>query len=146
MFRLRRGGFVRWVVMVSALLSLFAVSIRGHRKLSQGKNETAAIASLRSISEAMEEWSAGRNSHSYADASLSELAQSYPRYIDGELGKGMKEGYTFTLLPVSDYEYFCLATPLSQGITGTRIFRITASGIVEEKVAERWHPVENDRR
>lgn len=147
MLRLGRRGFERRVetiiiVFIVATIIFLVLAFFSQKKLGRRDNEAAAIASLKAINTAMEKWSASQNPPSYSGASLSALAQACPSYIDAKLDKGIKEGYSFTLLPISDDEYICIAIPLSQGKSGTRTFRVTQSGTVEVKVAEYWHPAE----
>lgn len=145
--RLSRSGFERSneiifiIVIVAALFFSITVAIHGKRELSQPENEAAAITSLKAINAAMEKWDSRQATPSYLGASLPVLAHAYPSYIDAELVKGIKKGYVFTLLPISHNEYICIATPLSQGVTGKRIFRINESGIVEVKTDGNWDPI-----
>lgn len=147
MLRLGGRGFGRHVeiiiivAIVATIFFLVAVVI-GQKKLDRRQNEAAAIASLKAINTAMEKWSASQAPPSYSGASLSALTQAYPTYIDAELAKGIKEGYSFTLFTISDYEYICIAIPLSQGVTGIRTFCITESGVVKANAAKDWQPVE----
>lgn len=145
--RLGRRGFepgVEIIIIVSVvaiLIFLVAGALHEQRKLVLSENESAAIASLKAINTAMEKWYSRQVTPSYSSASLPTLAHAYPSYIDAELVKGIKKGYSFILLPVSHNEYICIAIPLSQGVAGNRIFRVTESGIVEVKTDGNWDPI-----
>lgn len=145
MLRLGRKGFGRRVeliiitVIAAALFFFITGAFYDQRRLSQSENESCAIETLKAINAAMGEWRISQTPPSYSEASLPALAQVYPSYVDSGLGKGTKDGYTFTLFPMSRNKYLCVATPLSHGASGTRIFRITESGAIEVSGAEDWY-------
>lgn len=111
-------------------------------KPSIDESRVSAIISLKNIGEAMKAWAMSQVPPTYIGTSLSELGVKYPNTIDEELATGIKDGYVFMLLPLSDYEYFCLAIPKSGNKTGSKSYRITESGIVEEEALEGWIPVQ----
>jgi len=130
------------VVLLLAVIGLVIFLIL--QAPDQQENEEKAIASLRQIHQAVEDFSRVDKESGLQGLTLQILSEADPPYIDKGLGKGIKDGYVFMLLPLSRRHYICFATPLSEGRTGSRVFRITTSGKVEVDIGEgdEWKTVE----
>lgn len=129
----RRKGFtlVEIMIVVAIIALLAAIAIPNLLRARHNANEAAAIGSLRTISTACESFRAAQTPPSYP-ASLAILGAppSGPPYIDTNLAAGVKQGYTFAYAPALPNNYTCTATPQQAGVTGTRIFAVTASGVI----------------
>jgi len=132
MKKLRKKGFtlVEIMIVVAIIALLAAIAIPNLLRARHNANEAAAQASLRTISSACESF-LGANDE-YPD-DLATLADEVPPYIDDVLAGGERQGYEF------DYElgddgltYTCTAAPINEGVTGTRIFEVTESGVIAE--------------
>lgn len=124
------------MIIACALILLAFIITNNLSKARRNTNETYAIESLKAISAAMENWRL--YNQTYATATLENLAKQDPSYVDDKLAKGIKGGYSFMLMPLSADEYMCIATPLSEKRTGTKIFRITEKGTIEFAGDNNW--------
>jgi len=127
----RRKGFtlVEIMIVVAIIALLAAIAIPNLLRARHNANEAAAIGSLRTISTACESFRAAQTPPSYP-ASLAALGAAVPPYIDTNLAAGTKQGYTFVYAPALPNNYTCTGTPQQAGVTGTRIFQVTASGVI----------------
>ena len=138
MKRLGKKGFtlVEIMIVVAIIALLAAIAIPNLLRARHNANETAGIASLRTISTAMESWRAGKTPATYAGASLVNLAGAIPPYIDGALGASdpsKKQGYIFTLTIIAgtgNQQYTCAAHAEVYHTTGTRAFIVDESGVI----------------
>ncbi len=138
MKRLGKRGFtlVEIMIVVAIIALLSAVAVPNLLRARHNANETAVIASLRTISTAMESWRGAQTPATYSGASLVNLAGATPPYIDGALGAadpGTKHGYTFTLTIIAgtgNQQYTCAAHPAAYRSTGTRAFIVDESGVI----------------
>ncbi|HRZ67212.1 MAG TPA: type II secretion system protein [Candidatus Omnitrophota bacterium] len=127
-----RKGFtlVEIMIVVAIIALLAAIAIPNLLRARHNANEAAAIASLRTISTAMESYRAAQTPPTYVAGTLANLAAANPPYIDATLGTGTKQGYTFALVIASANQYTCTATPVTANVTGTRVFVVTESGVI----------------
>lgn len=127
----RRGGFtlVEIMIVVGIIILLAAFAIPNFVRMRVNANEGAAIASMRSISTAMQNFRTG-SSPPVFPAQINLLSSAIPPYIDSELGSGIKQGYAFVFSAVSGGDtYTCTATPQS-AFSGTRTFVVTEGGVI----------------
>lgn len=127
----KRGFTLVEIMIVVAIISLLAaIAIPNLLRAKHNANESAAIHSLATIREVMESYYFTQTPPSYSGASLSNLANMTPPYIDERLGTGQKQGYSFLLFMFPGpgtrcHRYFCMASPLQSYVTGTRQFLYT---------------------
>jgi len=127
-----RKGFtlVEIMIVVAIIILLAAIAIPNLLRARHNANEAAAIASLRTLSSAMESFRAAQTPAAYPSV-LTTLSGATPPYIDTQLGGGTKQGYTFGLSGVSGgNSYTITAGPQSTGVTGTRVFIVDESGVI----------------
>ncbi len=131
MKRLGKKGFtlVEIMIVVAIIALLAAIAIPNLLRARHNANESAAIATLRTISTAEESYRAVQNPNTYG--TLAQLAAAVPPYIDATLATGTKQGYTFIMTgaPAAN-TYTCTATPQTVGTTGTRIFTVDQTGVI----------------
>jgi len=128
---LGKKGFtlVEIMIVVAIIALLAAIAIPNLLRARHNANETAAIGSMRTISTACESFRAAQSPVTYP-ANLAALSGAAPPYIDATLGTGTKQGYNFAYVLVSANQYTCTATPVTVGVTGTRIFFVDESGVI----------------
>lgn len=134
MRRLGKKGFtlVEIMIVVAIIILLAAIAIPNLLRARHNANESAAIAGLRTISTACESWRAATTPPSYPTAAqgLAALGAAVPPYIDNTLAGGTKQGYTYAYVFGDANTYTCTATPVTVGVTGTRIFFVDQSGVI----------------
>ena len=131
MMRSKKKGFtlVEIMIVVAIIALLAAIAIPNLLRARHNANETAAIASLRTISTACESFRAAQTPTTYP-ANLAALSGAVPPYIDATLGGGAKQGYNFAYALVGANQYDCGASPITAGVTGTRNFAVDEQGVV----------------
>lgn len=128
---LGKKGFtlVEIMIVVAIIALLAAIAIPNLLRARHNANETAAIGSMRTISTACESYRAAQSPVTYP-ADLATLGGAAPPYIDATLATGTKQGYSFVYVLVDANQYTCTASPVTSGVTGTRIFFVDESGVI----------------
>lgn len=127
-----KSGFtlVEIMIVVAIIILLAAIAIPNLLRARHNANEAAAIASCRTLSSAFESYRAAQTPPAYP-AALATLSGATPPYIDATLGGATKQGYTFAVSGVSGgASYTVTAAPQTAGVTGTRTFVVTHSGVI----------------
>ncbi len=123
-------GFVAFALLLaigatSVVGALYPCGFQGYRA-----NESSAIASLKTIVTAEEQYKSDAGRGVYA--SLTQLSATTPQYLDSVLGAGKKSGYSFTLTvgtPAAE-NWTAVGFPTSPGKTGDRRFFVDFSGVI----------------
>lgn len=121
---------VEIMVIITIIATLAAIAIPSFLRARIHANETAAIASLRTISTACVGFRSIQSPLSYP-GNLSDLSTAVPPYIDPILGTGTKQGYNFDYNLVDANQYTCTASPITQNVTGIRTFFLDESGVIK---------------
>ncbi len=140
--RSKKRGFtlVEIMIVVAIIVLLAAIAIPNLLRARLNANEATAIATMRTLSTAMESYRAAQTPPSYP-ANLSILNTSTPPYIDSALATGNKSGYTFTLSAGTN-TYTVTGTPQSVNVTGSRSFFVDSSGVVRVGTNSTGLPIE----
>ena len=128
--QIKQKGFtlVEIMIVVAILALIVSISVPTLLRLKHNANESAAQASLRIVSGACESWLSNNTTY---PATLLQLSGAIPPYIDAVLSSGAIQGYGIIYtLGVSGLTFTAIATPTAIGVTGTRVFTITESGVI----------------
>ena len=132
--RIRGFTLVEIMVVVTIVAILAALSIPNLLRARHNADETAAIACMRAISTACENYRSSQTPTNYP-VDLNTLASANPPYIDTALANATraataKQGYYYTFSRANEDQYTCLSTPKLSGVTGTRIFYVDETGVI----------------
>ena len=120
---------VEIMIVVAIIALIAAVAIPNMLRARHNADETAAIASCRTLVSSFESWRANQTPLSYP-ADLGVLSAANPPYIDTVLSSGTKQGYSFTYAFGSANTYTLNADPVTSGVTGTRGFFVDQTGVI----------------
>lgn len=116
------------MIAVAILSVLVMLAIPNFLRTRMVSNETAALASLKTIYNACQLYYAN-NSDTYP-STLEDMSTSNPPYIDSVLAGGRKQGYLF-VYSSADADHFTVnANPISPGRTGERYFYMNEAGTI----------------
>jgi type IV pilus assembly protein PilA len=142
----KNGGFslIELLIVVAIILIIAAIAIPSFLRSRMAANESAAVASLRTLNTAQVSYNSAYPSVGYA-ASLPALGgtsctppnSTGACLIDTALAGGLKSGYTFTLSNVSgtpNSTYSFIATPVVWNYSGIRYFCTFADAVVRSSM------------
>jgi prepilin-type N-terminal cleavage/methylation domain-containing protein len=142
----RQPGFsaVELVVAIAILLVIAAIAIPNLLQSNLSENESSAVASLRSLNSACENYARLYGGY---PLSLSNLGPGTPAssassdLIDSVLASGTKDGYFFAYTPGASgvsgnvLSYSVTANPVTPGTSGRRRFFTDQSGTIRANTA-----------
>jgi len=144
-----KSGFTLIEIMfvVAILLVMVNLTIPNIQRSRMNANEQAAISGLRTLSTAMDTYLDTFNAY---PPNLTALTNN-PAFIPNALVTNCSavgglvdqyHGYQYCYTRIANTEYNCSAIPRTANVTGTRSFRVTKSGVIEQLQGAAWTPME----
>jgi len=126
--RNRKGlGFIAIMIIIALVALFLRVGIEQLMQINIAQNESSAVASLKLISTALENFA--KNNHGVFPSSISVLTSSRPAYLESDyFTQSSLKGYSYNCLRVDTSGYSCVASPSKCRITGKQVFTITTGG------------------
>lgn len=123
----KKNGFtlVEILVVVGIIALLAAIAIPNLLRAKVNANETSARATLKAISNSLENYAVLNNVY---PSNTSALIGASPPYLNADYFTGTHNGYTFSAT-LADYSYSVQASPVSVN-TGTASFTIATGGVL----------------
>ena len=126
------------ITIVIALMALFLrIAVERIIKITISQNESGALATLKLISTALENYA--KNNVGIYPVSLSVLTQTRPPYLDKDyITLSPFKGYAYSFSRLEPYSYSCQAAPVQCNLTGRTIYTIIAGGsLMSEECAKK---------
>lgn len=134
---MRRGfTLVEIMIVVATIASLAAIAIPNLLRARLTVNESAAQATLRTISAALETYAAANNG-AYPTSPEGEavLTDATPPYLNTAYDGQTMQGYTYTYtLDASGATYSIQAAPVAYGVSGNNTYTITSGGVLSSGI------------
>jgi prepilin-type N-terminal cleavage/methylation domain-containing protein len=133
---MNRKGFtlVEIMIVVAIIALLAAIAIPNLLRARLNANEAAAQSTLKTVGSAAESYRAAQTIPQYP-ANSGDMTGATPPYCDqGIFAAAGRQGYIFTYNPLAvaglNQRYVAAAEPITDGVTGSRVFAITDSGVL----------------
>lgn len=125
-----KGQSVITITIVVAIIALFLrIAIEQLIQINIQQNESNALATLKLISTALENYA--KNNVGVFPASLSVLTQTTPPYLNKDyITESPFKGYSYSFVRLEPYSYSCRALPVKCKLTGKKIFSISTDGLL----------------
>jgi prepilin-type N-terminal cleavage/methylation domain-containing protein len=138
-------SLIELLIVVAIILVIAAIAIPSYLRSRIAANESAAVASIRTLNTAMISYNSAYPTVGYA-ATLGALAgttcappdSTSACLVDTQLGGGLKNGYTFTLSNVTgtpNATYTVVGAPVLPNGSGIRYFCSFQDGVVRFSMA-----------
>ena len=117
---------IELMIVVAIIAIIAAIAIPNLIIARKMANEASAIASMRTLSSASEQY---RNRFDSFPVTTPLATLETTGYVDSNLGGGSKSGYDFVYVGTAT-TWTCTAAPTTFGSTGKRYFFVDESGVI----------------
>ena len=126
--RNKKGLSFVTIMIIIALSALgLRIMIEQVMRMTVAQNESSALASLKLISTAIENYA--KDSQGNFPSNLTVLTKTSPPYLDQDyIAKSSIKGYSYSCTQFGVSGYSCSASPVKCGITGKLAYTITTGG------------------
>ena len=131
---------IELMIVVAIIAIIAAIAIPNLLRARLASNESAAIGALRTVSSAEASFQSSAavdadNDGTGEYASLVQMSNAVPPFVDEVLGNGQKSGYFFTTTTsgtanTDEVQWAAQANPISFGQSGNRTFYVDESGVL----------------
>ena len=137
MRKMNRKGFtlVEIMIVVAIIALLAAIAIPNLLRARLNANESAAIATMQTLSSALQSFQAANPATGFPATLVGLAPAGEPPYVDGTLAVAApsRQGYNFTYVVVAGVpavQYHVYGGPITANVTGIRGFYIDEQGVV----------------
>ena len=130
-------SFVAIIIIITLSVLLLRIAIEQIIKINISQNESVALATLKSISTALENYA--KDNNNTFPSGLPILTKTTPAYLDRDYISGSPvKGYNYSCSRLDAAGYSCSATPVKCKLTGKLIYNIITGGsLVSEECGKR---------
>ena len=122
-------SFVTIMIVIAVCALLLRIGIEQIIKINIAQDESSAIATIKLISAALENYAADHKG-AYP-AVLSSLTQTNPAYLDKDyIAQSSLKGYSYACGRLEASGYSCQAVPVKCNFTGRAVYSVTTGGVV----------------
>lgn len=123
----KASGFtlIEMMIVVAIIAILAAIATPNYLRSRMQANESSAVGDLRIVCEAQITYNAANGVYGDFEALTGGEATQFLR---GHWINVKRNGYVFAMEDIGRANFICYADPVSLGKTGTRYFRVDASG------------------
>ena len=129
----KNAGFtlIELMIVIAIIAIIAAIAIPNLIEARKGSNEGAAIGAMRTLVTAQSLFREGdKDDNSILDYATSIGSLGLYNLIDNTLGSGTKQGYVFSVIGASQYQWSATASPVVMGKTGDRQFFVDETGVI----------------
>lgn len=139
----KKNGFtlIEIMIVVAIIALIAAIAIPNLLRSRLQANEASAVSDLRTICVGQISCSNARLTFGDFALLVAETDGAGTSFVDTTWYEGrVKAGYSFSMAEADADSFICFADPVRLGVTGSRFFRIDASGVVRYDPAGRPAP------
>ncbi len=117
------------MLIVAGIALVLRISIEQFMRFNMGKNQSDAVATLKLMSTAMENYA--RDNNGLYPESIQVLLEATPPYLDRDYVSAVPEkGYSFSCSVVTPKGYSCEGVPTRCALSGDMSYLVSTGGVL----------------